>query len=70
MAKTQTGKRVVFEVEFYWRGKRKKPSVGMTFASDNYEGLPEKILDSEERKAFNKAAREFCRVLVESGELD
>jgi hypothetical protein len=70
MAKTLTGKRVTFELEFYWRGKRRTPSVNMVFESDNYEGLPNKILDSPESDAFNKAAHELCRVLVEDGELD
>lgn len=70
MAKELTGEKVIFELEFYWRGKRRKPSVGMLFESDNYEGLPDKIADSEEYKTFNKSAKEFCRVLVEAGELD
>lgn len=70
MAKTITGKRVIFELEFYWRGKRKIPSVNMTFASDNYNGLPESITNSEEYKEFHKAANSFCKKLVEEKELD
>jgi len=70
MAKTQTGKRVVFEVEFYWHGKRRKPSVDMIFESDTYEGLPKTIEESPEFIAFDKASRELCRVLTEAGELD
>lgn len=70
MAKTLTGKRVTFELEFYWRGKRRKPSVNMVFETDNYEGLPNEILDSPEFEVFDKAARDLCRVLVETGELD
>lgn len=70
MAKTLTGKQVAFEVEFYWRGKRRTPSVNMIFENRDYEGLPDKILDSPEFVAFNKAAHDLCRVMVEAGELD
>lgn len=70
MAKALTGKRVTFELEFYWRGKRRTPSVNMVFETKNYEGLPNKIMDSEVFKDFDKAARELCQVLVEAGELD
>jgi hypothetical protein len=66
MSKTPTGKRITFEVEFYWRGKRKKPSVSYIYASDNYEGLPENIDDT----AFHKGAEDLCKQLVEAGELD
>ena len=70
MAKTKTGKRVVFNVELYWRGKRKTPSVGMWVGpdetSDNF-GLPEEY---PEFVAFQKAARDLCRALVVAGELD
>lgn len=68
MAKTITGKRVKFGIEFYWRGKRKIPSVSLW--DDNGEndfGLPEEFPEFD---AFYKAAEDLCKVLVESGELD
>ena len=69
-AKTQTGKRVVFEVELYWRGKRKKPSVGMWVGNDEVSsnfGLPTEYSEFED---FQKAARKLCEALVKKGELD
>ena len=70
MAKTLTGKKVTFELEFYWRGKRRKPSVNMIFERDDYDGLPNKISDSEVFATFNKAAHALCKVMVDAGELD
>ena len=70
MAKIKTGKRVIFELEFYWRGKRRKPSMSFLYAGDNYEGLPDTIEASPEGRDFNKAAQRLCRVMVETGELD
>ena len=69
MAKTLTGKRVVFSVELYWRGKRKKPSVGMWVGDDISAefGLP---TEYPEFDVFAAATQELCRVLVEAGELD
>lgn len=70
MAKTLTGKRVTFEVELYWRGKRKKPSVNMCVGGDEVSmdfGLPEEY---PEFKAFQKATDDLCQALVEAGELD
>lgn len=70
MAKTLTGKQVTFEVDLYWRGKRKTPSLGISVGRDEVSldfGLPEEY---PEFQAFEKAARELCRVLVEAGELD
>ncbi len=70
MAKTITGKRVTFEVEFYWRGKRKSPSVSISYASDNYDGLPPEVGNSPECEAFYRAAEKLCKKMVEAGELD
>ena len=70
MAKVQTGNRVQFTVELYWRGKRKTPSVGMWVGDNEFSshfGLPEEYPEFE---AFQKAARELCRALVSAGELD
>jgi len=70
MAKIQTGKRVVFCVELYWRGKKKKPSVVVWVGDDevsNDFGLPEEYPEFEE---FEKASRNLCKALVEAGELD
>lgn len=70
MAKTITGKRVTWELEFYWRGKRRTPSVGFIFASDNYEGVSDAIAATPEFKAFHAASEALCKKLVEAGELD
>lgn len=70
MAKTQTGKRIEFVVQMYWRGKRKTPSLGFWVGDDEVSrdfGLPE---DCPEWAVFEKAARDLCRTLVEAGELD
>ena len=70
MAKTVTGKRLTLEVEFYWRGKRKTPSMVMSVGDDEFSlgyGIPE---DRPEFDAFYKAADNLCKALVESGELD
>jgi len=66
MSKTLTGKRITFEVEFCWRGKRRKPTVSYIYASDNYVGLPLGI----DETAFHKGAEDLCKQLVEAGELD
>ena len=75
MSKTLTGKRISIELEFYWRGKRKIPSVsfmevdgkGIPFTSHAHvKGTPE----GEAFAAFNKAAHDFCKALVQAGELD
>ena len=75
MAKTLTSKRIGIELEFYWRGKKKIPSVsfmevdgeGIPFTShEHVRGTPE----GDAFAAFNKAAHEFCKALVEAGELD
>lgn len=75
MAKTLTGKRIGIELEFYWRGKRKTPSVnymevddeGIPFTSHAHvKGTPE----GDAFAAFNKAAHDFCAALIEAGELD
>jgi hypothetical protein len=59
-------KRIIFKVELYHRGKRKIPSVGVTYASRNYEGVP----DSIDTTSFHEAARDLCKQLVDAGELD
>lgn len=66
MSKTLTGKRVEFVVEFYWRGKHRKPSCNFIYASDNYDGIPPSI-DTE---AWVKASKDLCKQLVDAGELD
>ena len=75
MSKTPTGKRIGIELEFYWRGKRKTPSVsfmevdgkGIPFTSHvHVKGTPE----GDAFAAFNKASHDFCKALVEAGELD
>lgn len=66
MAKQLTGKRVKFEVELYWRGKTRIPSVNILYSGDNYEGLPPEISTSE----FQKGCNDLCKQLVEAGELD
>lgn len=68
MAKTITGKRVKFGLEFYRRGKKKTPSVSIW--DDNGEdvfGLPEELPEFD---TFQKSARELCAALVKSGQLD
>lgn len=66
MPKAKTGKRIKFELEFYWRGKNKTPSVNITYAGDGYGGLPDHIND----KPFSAAAQALCKQLVDAGELD
>jgi len=70
MAKTLTGKRLTLEVKFYWRGKRKTPSMVLSVGDDEFSleyGLPE---DRPEFDAFYKAADALCKSLVKSGDLD
>ena len=69
-SKTLKGKTVIFELHFYWRGKRRTPSVSKVFVGDNYEGLPSAIVESPEYEAFSKATDGLCKVLVKAGELD
>jgi hypothetical protein len=76
MRKTITGKRIALKLEFYWRGKRKNPSVsfiegvegeGIPFtAHTDIKGTPE----GDAFDAFYKAAHAFCKQLVDAGELD
>lgn len=66
MTKTITGKRVKFEVELYWRGKRKKPSCTIIYASNDYDGLPDHISAVE----FQTGAEILCKRLIDAGELD
>lgn len=75
MAKTLTGKRIGIELEFYWRGKRKIPSV--TFMEVDEQGIPftshahvKGTPEGDAFSAFNKAAHEFCKALIKAGELD
>jgi hypothetical protein len=75
MAKTLTGKRIGIELEFYWRGKRKIPSV--SFTEVNGQGIPftahthvKGTPEGDAFVAFNKAAHDFCKALVNAGELD
>jgi hypothetical protein len=70
MAKTITGKRVVFSVELYWRGKRKLPSIGMWVGDDEVSGDFGLPTEYPEFKDFEKAARNLCRALTDAGELD
>ena len=69
------GKRIGIELEFYHRGKKKIPSVsfmevddqGIPFTAHTHvTGTPE----GDAFNAFNKAAHDFCKALVEEGELD
>lgn len=73
--KTLTGRRIGIKLEFYRRGKRKIPSVsfmevgrqGIPFtARTHVKGTPE----GDAFAAFNKAAHDFCKALVNAGELD
>lgn len=66
MTKPVTSRRLVFEVEMYWRGKRRVPSVNIAYGSDTYPGLPMCI----DATAFSDAAKELCTQLVAAGELD
>ena len=75
MAKTITGKRIGVELEFYWRGKKKIPSV--SFMEVDGQGIPftahTHVMGTPEGDAFNafsKAAHEFCQKLIDAGELD
>lgn len=71
MAKTITGKRVKFELEFYWRGKKRTPSVGFTYAGADYEGLPtDNPAITAAETEFHRAANDLCEQLVLAGELD
>lgn len=69
MAKELTGNRVRFDLEFYWRGKKKTPSVNFVFENETSDGLDRDIEDSIEFEMFNKAAHDLCKLLVETGEL-
>ena len=75
MSKTLTGKRIGIELEFYWRGKRKIPSVN--FMEVNEQGIPftsdadvKGTSKGDAWYAFDKAAHDFCKALIEAGELD
>jgi hypothetical protein len=75
MSKTITGKRIKIELEFYWRGKRKIPSVNFTEGKRD-QGIPftghtdiKGTPKGDAFGAFNKAAHDFCKQLVDSGEL-
>lgn len=75
MSKTLTGKRIGIELEFYWRGKTKIPSV--SFMEVDGEGIPftahthvKGTPEGDAFSAFNRAAHDFCKALVEAGELD
>lgn len=71
MAKTVTGKRIKYTLEFYYRGaKRRIPSVNFLFENKTNDGIPMNILDSPEYEAFSKAAHGLCKKLVEAGELN
>lgn len=76
MAKILTSKKIKIDLDFYWRGKRKTPSVcfsegaedqGLPFTSHAHvKGTPE----GDAWAAFAKAAHDFCKALIEAGELD
>ena len=76
MSKTPTGKRIAINLEFYWRGKAKSPSVSFTEGKRD-QGIPftasthvKNTPEGDAFNAFNKAAHDFCKQLVEAGELD
>lgn len=66
MAKKVEGKRIKIEVEMYWRGKKKTPSVSITYAGPNFSGLAPWIND----RKFSDGCDDLCKQLVEHGELD
>ena len=78
MAKTLTGNRFTMELEFYWRGKRRIPSVNFIFErpdpsgdEEKYQdGLLNEVIDSEEFSTFSKSAHILCAKMIEAGELD
>jgi hypothetical protein len=76
MGKVTTGKRIAINLEFYSRGKTKIPSVTFMEGKED-QGIPftshthvKGTQEGDAFSAFSKAAHEFCKQLIEGGELD
>lgn len=68
MAKTPESNRAVISLDLYWRGKRRKPSVSLWFSGDDEKDV--NPLEADGFDEFHKAAYEFCKRLIDAGELD
>jgi hypothetical protein len=63
-------KRIALKLEFYLRGKHKKPAVSFLGVGNYGVPLTGHSEDTPAFDEFSRAAHKFCKQIAEAGELD